>query len=144
MAHKTHTIATGGAIDTVFTFDEPGMNATVETLIEGAATTDIYCIEVDATENPGQDVTIRFWNDLAGNVTVGTTDAEFWVRAAKGQLTTIECAADPRSAGGPLVGVTVGRTNNDVSVACMQEKGGTSGATSPSGTVKVRIWVDAG
>lgn len=91
----------------------------------GAAASTLYAVEVDCTENTGEDVYVRFFND-SSTVTVGTDTAEVvvWGKSGK-KVTYLWGRGIPFSAG--------------ISVATVRNAGATSGATGPSGTVNLNI-----
>lgn len=96
--------------------DLGGMNA--------STSSELHVIDIDARNNPGEDVTVRIHN--ATSVSVGTDDAEVCVRCKKGEQISYDW-----SPGIPFATAQ--------SAVCVREKGAKSGNTAPSGTVSVRI-----
>ena len=84
----------------------------------------IYRVRVNATQNPAEDVYVRFFDHATP--TVGTTAAELLIPCKRGRDITWEI---PR-------GIAFGTA---ISVATVQNKGATSGNMSPSGIVDVVI-----
>lgn len=122
-------VATGAGVPNVIIRSD-ALTATPENDITGATGAIVYFIMVDCRLNPAQDVTARLYHDDAAT-DVGADDAQLWVRGYKGKKKTywfegLEAAA------------------TKINIACVQEKGGTVGSTSPTGTVKLAIGLDDG
>lgn len=98
------------------------VNATAHTNINSGAAT-VYAVQVDATENNGEDVYLPMYN--SASPTVGTTEPLMSLEGYRGKVTNYTFAE----------GVAFGTA---LSVAGVQEKGG-SGNTGPSGTARVKI-----
>ncbi len=94
------------------------------------ATVKVKTVDIDATANTGEDVFVKFYDDVAP--TVGTTLAHMVLKGKAGVVTP--CVL-------PGGGVTF-PTNVAVSIACVQEKGGKEGTTAPSGVVDVKIFAE--
>jgi hypothetical protein len=106
--------------------------------ITGVNTSIIYSVEVDCSENPGEDVSVRFYGLTSpATADVGTDEAELLLPGVAGEVHSFACSeglADFNTSGDAPGGV------KNISVATVQEAGTTSGATAPSGTVKLTIW----
>ena len=88
----------------------------------------LYKVEVDCTENPGEDVYCRLWDTTAASPpSVGTTAARVLVPGFRGEVHTMSWH----------LGIPWLKT---ISVAVVTNLGATTGAENPSGTVRVRIW----
>jgi hypothetical protein len=115
-------------------------NNTIHLAIGAAAAMELLGILLDCSLNPGEDVTLRIWDyDSTGaDPTVGVTDAELWVRGKRGKT-------DPDNlfwftTGDDEKGWVFGSGDYRIAAACVQQKGGTGGATSPSGIVVAHLF----
>ncbi len=99
----------------------------------------IFVVELDLTENPGENTFTRFFASAAP--TVGSDVAEMVLKGIAGRVTVyyIEDGVDFQFAGAAGL-----EAASDISVATVREPGTTNGATSPSGTVKVTNWFKTG
>lgn len=115
-------------------------DADAENDITGVQTSVIHSVEIDCTENPGEDVTTRFYASAAP--TVGSTVAEMILPGVAGQVVKfvdIETLADFDKTGeNPDISGNANKAN--ISVATVKNPGTTLGADPPSGKVKVTIW----
>ena len=100
--------------------------ATASNDIAGGATS-LRGLEVDMSGNTGEDVTVRCYDSAAPNV--GVDEATLVIRAKKGTGYSANCFMFS-----PAYAFAVG-----LSIAVVQEKGGTAGVTAPSGTVNVKV-----
>lgn len=125
MAFITSALS-GGNADLLIEIEDSDADA--ELNVTGAATPVLYLVEVDCTENPGEDVYTRIYASAAP--VVGTTDAEVLCWGKAGKVLTYRWRR----------GIAIGAA---MSVATVTDPGATSGATSPTGKVKVRMQADA-
>lgn len=116
------TMALGGSKETLRALIGRS-DATSHDDITGTTAT-VYRVRVNATQNPAEDVYVRFFDHATP--TVGTTAAELLIPCKRGRDLTWEI---PR-------GIAFGTA---LSVATVQNKGATSGNTDPSGIVDVVI-----
>lgn len=110
--------------------DSVGANATPEVDLAGSGDAPhiLYGINVDCSDNPNEDVTLRLYN-TAGTPTVGTGLAHVWMKCKRGVAKNdMEW----------LMGV---RFSTGIAAAVVQGLGGTAGADNPSGTVRVTLRV---
>lgn len=93
----------------------------------------IYAVEIDCSENLNEEVFTRFYN--VDDPTVGSDDADIVLSCAAAEVNPFIFHR-----GITLIGSTGGATDAYMKVATVTDGGGTGGATSPTGTVKVTIW----
>lgn len=103
-----------------------GANATPVNHVTALADSIMRVVEIDARENPGEQVYLRIY--AATSPTVGTTAAEILLPCPKGKKKTYYF---------PL-GVII---PTGISLAVVKNAGGTSGADNPTGTVNLRILI---
>lgn len=115
----------GGSTAEVISID--GINATANNDVFDA-TGSVFQVDIDASLNSGEDVYLKFYDNLTP--TIGTDDAEMVLKGKAGQVTPY---LFPR-------GIPFGTA---ISVACSKTAGGTEGVDNPSGTVDVQILVGA-
>lgn len=115
----------GGPATLLVTVDDANGSANDDITGTGAAANTLYKVEVDCSENPGEDVACRIYNNTSP--TVGTTAAEVLVPGFRGESYEMVW-----SEGIPF--------STAISVAVVKDAGATSGTTNPTGTVKLRIW----
>lgn len=113
-----------GLGDTVYSY--PDMSGTADDDIAGGVAT-VRAVEIDMSANTAEDVTVRFYDNAAP--TVGTDNAAMWFRVKKGT----------GAASNRWMFLVNGYEFTNISMAAVREKGGGAGATSPSGTVQVRL-----
>jgi hypothetical protein len=104
-------------------YEKVGLSNTPQNDIHEAGA-QVYGVDIDCLQNPGEDVYVKFYDNAAP--TVGTTDAEMVLRGKSGVVTPYVFPI-----GIPFV--------TALSVACVKEAGGGAGTTGPSGTVNVTI-----
>lgn len=104
-----------------------GINATAQNNIFGAVGS-VFQVEIDATENSGEDVFLKFYDNATP--TVGTDDEEMVLKGKAGEKTPYDFER-----GIPFI--------TSISVACTIDKAGGTGTTGPTGTVNVQIHVGA-
>ena len=105
------------------------IDATAVNHVTTVATSNLHGVQIDARNNPGEDVYVRIYN--SSSVTVGDDDAEVVLPCRKG--TTIEWWFPPFG-----IPFTTG-----ISLLACKDKGGAPGSlTSPSGVVNVRMLID--
>ncbi len=121
MAHTTAVVSGADYNRDIFIED---LKSTAEPDLGAMGNSEVHAIDIDARNNPGEDVTVRIHN--ATTVAVGTDDAEICVRCPKGEQ--ISYTWDD---GIPFVTAQ--------SAVCVTEEGAKGGDTSPSGQVDVRI-----
>lgn len=92
----------------------------------------LYACEIDCVNNTGEDTFTRFWDDATAPA-VGTDDAEMVLQGNMGERITYRFGQLGQPAGANGAG-------GGLSVATVTNAGGTGGADSPSGTVKLTIF----
>jgi hypothetical protein len=122
MAAFTKTL-TGGTGTAYYVTEDLG--STAAAVLTAAGTR--YGVEVDARNNPGEDVYVILYNTALGGVTVGTTDA-------------YECFWGPAGKKTPYLSLKGHAYGTAITAACVKEAAGT-GNTAPSGVVKVTVYV---
>lgn len=122
----------GGPSNLLITIANANATANEDITGTGDATNTLYIVEVDCKENPGEDVYVRFWDvAAAGSPNVGTTDARVLVPGFRGEVHTMSWH----------LGIIWASA---ISTATVTNQGATSGATDPTGIVRVRIWCKDG
>lgn len=96
----------------------------------------LYHAEIDCTLNPGEDTYTRFFASEAA--TVGTDDATLVLWGIKGRILTYDLIVIASQA---WTGVNF---TPGLSVATVTNRGGTGGADSPTGIVKVTLLLAKG
>lgn len=104
------------------------LGGTVEADIEAIDDPELVVAQIDARNNPGEDVTLRLYVEPAP--TLGTDAAEVWLRCKAGKLIIYHF---PR----PII-FGSGATGA-ISAICVKEQGGFTGNTSPSGQVDILL-----
>ena len=124
MAHEFSKSASAGTYGTNMGYLDYADQSTEDDVTGTSAT--VYAVTIDATDNPGEDVTFRAYNNASP--TVGTTLAILAIRCRAGQ--TVSLSNIPGWAFG-----------TSLSFCVTTEKEGDAGTgTAPSGRVKV--WID--
>jgi hypothetical protein len=113
---------------------------------EGSTKSKLFECTIDARNNPGEEVYVRFINTAAYDFeasspaapTVGTDDAEMVLPCNAGRKMTWTFPS------GIMVAETSGDATEhiDTYVACVKDAGGSGGSTSPSGQVDVYLWMN--
>jgi hypothetical protein len=119
----TTTVIHGATVDRKIVIGDSNQNA--ENDITGTNTPVIYAVTIDCSENPGETVFVRIFDSDAP--TVGTTAAELLLFGVAGKSDN----EYPFRRGIPFA--------TGISVATVINPGGTNGADSPTGKVKVTL-----
>jgi|TARA_R100000482_G_scaffold25286_1_gene7716 hypothetical protein len=111
-------------------FRETAANATLEQDVFSKATSVIYGIKIDASQNSAEDVYLAIFENgdaAASGLTVGTDAPIVVVKCRAGR--SIEVALP--------CGIAAG--NGEFLHACVKTTAGTAGNTNPSGTVEITL-----
>lgn len=140
MAFESTLLQTPGTDVPDKRYIDPDSNATGRDNITGAGGSEVSLVTIDCTGNPDEDVTTRLYN--LADPTVGTDDAEVVLKGYKGRAVTYRFTQiDLDALAADTEGWQGWPFSTALSVATVQEAGGTGGATAPSGTVKVTLGV---
>lgn len=139
----------GGGPNIEITFDIPGLTSTLETIFTAAGNyLNLWALTIDATLNLQQDVTVRGYDDISGDVVIGTALADWFFPCPAGEVITYNFSHTESSPDGAAVvdalGLPICVENNELTMMCCTEAGGLAGATNPSGLVRVRAQFEDG
>jgi len=111
-------------------FTESAANATIVQNVFGKTAPTVYYAKLDNTSNTSEDVYLKLWPDTSAtgsNVTVGTTNPIFVMKAAAGKVAEMY-----------IPGGFAAASSNYAHVAVTTEAG-VAGTTAPTGTVAVTL-----
>tara|TARA_R110002167_G_scaffold345437_1_gene555275 strand:- start:174 stop:566 length:393 start_codon:yes stop_codon:yes gene_type:complete len=111
-------------------FTESAANATIVQNVFNKVAATVYYAKLDNTSNTSEDVYLKLWPDTAAdaqNVTVGTTNPIFVMKAAAGKVVEMYM---PNGFSAPA--------SNYAHIAVTTEAG-VAGTTAPTGTVAVTL-----